>query len=104
MESDDKPKMTYAMRYYRLHREERLAKKKEERENNPDIIAKREAREREKANKAAEKAAEKEALKKEKERIRQEHAAAAFETSKKKERLIERGGLEAILGRLSSGI
>ena len=94
-------KMTYAMRYYRLHREERLAKKKEERESKPEAIARKEERERKKL----EKEEEKEAKQREKERIRQEHAALAFETSKKKEKLIaERGGLEAILGRLASGI
>jgi membrane protein involved in colicin uptake len=104
MEEEDKPKMTYAMRYYRLHREERLAKKREERENKPEIIAKREAREQKKAEREAAKEAEKEARRQEKERIRQEHASFAFETSKKKEKLIEKGGLDAILGRLSSGI
>jgi len=104
MESEDTPKMTYAMRYYRLHREERLAKKREERENKPEIIAKREAREKKKAEKEAAKEAEKEVLRQEKERVRQEHAVFAFETSKKKEKLNEKGGLDAILGRLSSGI
>jgi hypothetical protein len=107
-EADEKPKMTAAMRYYRLHRDERLAKKKEERENDPNKQVKKEERERKKIEKAAEKAAEKEAekavKKMERERKRQELALLALETSKKKDKFIaERGGLDSILGMISSG-
>ena len=56
------------------------------------------------SRKVGAKEAEKEVLRQEKERVRQEHAVFAFETSKKKEKLNEKGGLDAILGRLSSGI
>ena len=89
-ETDEKPKMTAAMRYYRLHRDERLAKKREARENDPNMQARKEERERKKA----EKAAEKEAQQLERERKRQEQAVLALETSKKKDKIIaERGGL-----------
>jgi hypothetical protein len=107
-EADEKPKMTAAMRYYRLHRDERLAKKREARENDPNKLVKQEERERKKIEKAAEKAAEKEAekavKKMERERKRQELALLALETSKKKDKFIaERGGLDSILGMISSG-
>jgi ribosomal protein L2 len=95
---EEKPKMTAAMRYYRLHRDERLAKKKEARENDPNIQARKEERERKKIEKTAEKAAEKTAEKAvkqiERERKRQEQVALALETSKKKDKFIaERGRL-----------
>jgi len=103
-EADEKPKMTAAMRYYRLHRDERLAKKREARENDPNKLVKQEERERKKIEKAAEKAAEKEAKQIERERRRQEQAILALETSKKKDKFIaERGGLDSILGMISSG-
>jgi hypothetical protein len=90
MEEAETPKMTAAMRYYRLHRDERLAKKKEARENDPNIQARREERERKKIEKAAEKVVQK----MERERKRQEQVALALETSKKKDKFIaERGGL-----------
>ena len=89
-EADEKPKMTAAMRYYRLHRDERLAKKKEARENDPNMQARKEERERKKIEKAAEKVVQQ----MERERKRQEQVALALETSKKKDKFIaERGGL-----------
>jgi len=90
MEEAETPKMTAAMRYYCLHRDERLAKKKEARDNDPNIQAWREERERKKIEKAAEKVVQK----MERERKRQEQVALALETSKKKDKFIaERGGL-----------
>jgi hypothetical protein len=94
-ENEVKPKMTAAMRYYRLHRDERLAKKREARENDPNMQARKEERERKKIEKAAEKAAEKAVQQLERERKRQEQAVLALETSKKKDKIIaERGGLD----------
>lgn len=59
-----------AARFYRLHREEQLAKKKEEYRTRPDVIAKREERERKRAEKAIAKAAkQEEKIKKIQERI-----------------------------------
>jgi hypothetical protein len=79
-------KMTPATRYYRLHRDEQLAKKKEEYNNSPAVIAKREQRERKKAEKEAQIEAEREAEKElkriEKERILQEKIALAKATKR----------------------
>jgi hypothetical protein len=86
MADEDANKMTPATRYYRLHRDEQLAKKKEEYNNSPEIIAKREERERKKAEKEAQREAQKEAereLKRiEKERILQEKIALAKATKR----------------------
>ena len=43
--------ITPAARFYRLHRDEQLARKKEEYNNRPDVIAKREERRRKLAEK-----------------------------------------------------
>lgn len=71
--------ITPAARFYRLHREEQLAKKKEEYNNRPDIIAKRQERQRKKA----EKEAEKEAKLLEKENKLKERIAIAENTCRK---------------------
>ena len=80
-------KMTPAMRYYALHRDQKKAKDLERYHNRPDVIAKREERERKKAEKEAEKARikleEKESKEQEKERIRQEKLQLALETRRK---------------------
>jgi hypothetical protein len=85
-EEDTAQKMTPATRYYRLHRDEQLARKKEEYNNSPEVIAKREQRERKKAEKEAQIEAEREAereLKRiEKERILQEKIALAKATKR----------------------
>jgi len=71
--------ITPAARFYRLHRDEQLAKKKLEYQNRPDVIAKREERERKKA----EKESEKEAKQAEKNKKVQERIAIAVETKRK---------------------
>ncbi len=79
--------ITPCARYYRLHRDEQLAKKKEEYNNRPDVIVKREEREAKKAQKEAEKAAKKEAEKAakqaEKDKKIQESVALAEQTKRK---------------------
>ncbi len=96
--------MTPATRYYRLHRDTQLERKKKEYNSRPDVIAKREEREKLKAQKEAEKKAkkeeEKEAKRIEKERIRQEMLAIAEAT---KRRLKEKssGGLDSVLDGVS---
>ena len=77
---DVQEKITPSARFYRLHREEHLAKKKQEYANKPDVIAKREAREQ----KNAAKDAEKEVKRQERERKVQERVAIAKATSQKK--------------------
>jgi hypothetical protein len=77
---EEKEKITPSARYYRLHREEHLAKKKQEYANKPDVIAKREVREQ----KNAAKDAEKEVKREERERKVQERIAIAKATSQKK--------------------
>jgi hypothetical protein len=76
----EQEKITPSARYYRLHREEHLAKKKQEYANKPDVIAKRDAREQKKAAKDA----EKEVKRQERERKLQERIAIAEATSHKK--------------------
>lgn len=103
----ERVKITPAARHYRLHREEQLARKKEEYNNRPDVIAKREAREKLKAEREAEKKAKKDAEKEvkriEKERIRQEMIAVAIAT---KRRLKEKSGgdLDLVLDRVSPAL
>jgi len=77
--------ITPAARFYRLHRDEQLAKKKIEYENRPDVIAKREERER----KRAEKEAEKEAKHAEKEKKIQERVAIAAKTKRNIKKVTE---------------
>jgi len=72
--------MTREMRYYHLHREEKLTKQRDRYANDPETIAKREERERKKAAKEAEHKAKQE----EKEKIRQEKLRLALETSQRK--------------------
>ena len=50
-EESEVKKMTPAMRYYALHRDQKKAKDLERYHNRPDVIAKREERERKKAEK-----------------------------------------------------
>ena len=71
--------ITPAARFYRLHRDEQLAKKKLEYQNRPDVIAKREERERKKA----EKNAAKKDKQQEKDKKVQERIAIAVETKRK---------------------
>jgi hypothetical protein len=79
--------ITPAARFYRLHRDEQLAKKKLEYHNRPDVIAKREERERKKAEKETERAlaklAEKAAKQAEKDRKVQERVEIAIKTKRK---------------------
>ena len=71
--------ITPCARYYRLHRDEQLAKKKEEYNNRPDVIVKREEREAKTAQKEAEKAAKQA----EKDKKIQESVALAEQTKRK---------------------
>lgn len=71
--------ITPAARFYRLHRDEQLAKKKLEYQNRPDVIAKREERERKKA----EKESAKKDKQQEKEKKLQQRVAIAVETKRK---------------------
>lgn len=79
--------ITPAARFYRLHRDEQLAKKKLEYQNRPDVIAKREERERKKAEKKSENAltklAEKAAKQAEKDKKVQERVEIAIKTKRK---------------------
>lgn len=79
--------ITPSARFYRLHRDEQLAKKKIEYENRPDVIAKREAREKRKVEKEAQKASSKEAEKaikmQEKQKKVEERIAVALKTQRK---------------------
>lgn len=70
--------ITPAARFYRLHRDEQLAKKKLEYQNRPDVIAKREEREQKKAERDAENAAKQA----EKEKKIQERIAIAVKTKR----------------------
>ena len=76
-------KMPRHQRYYALHREEKLAKLRENYNNNPAVIAKRKEKEKIKAEKgqSVETAEEKVAKRAEKERIRQEKLELAKATS-----------------------
>lgn len=80
-------KMTKEQRYYALHRDEYLTKKKEAYDNRPDVIAKRAEREAKKAEKEAANAAAKEAAKAakqaEKDKKIQERIALAEQTKRK---------------------
>ena len=100
MAEEEAAKMTPATRYYRLHRDEQLAKKKEEYNNSPEVIAKREERECKRAEKEAQREAQKEAereLKRiEKERIIQEKIVLA-EATKRKFKEKSGDGLSAFL-------
>jgi hypothetical protein len=84
-------KMPRHQRYYMLHRDQKLNKLKEQYNNNPEVIARREERLRKKA----EKDAQTEAKRIEKERIRQEKLALAEATSQRKK--TQGGGLDCIL-------
>ena len=82
--------ITPAARFYRLHRDEQLARKKEEYNNRPDVIAKREERRRKQAEKEAGKGTEKmednetkEEKREKREKIRQEKLKVALETRRK---------------------
>lgn len=78
--------ITPAARFYRLHRDEQLAKKKEEYNNRPEVIAKREERRRKLAEREAERKAEREAEKaakqQEKDKKVQERIAIAVQTKR----------------------
>ena len=76
-------KMPRHQRYYALHREEKLAKLRENYNNNPAVIAKRKEKERIKAEKGqtVETPEEKAVKRAEKERIRQEKLELAKATS-----------------------
>ncbi len=81
-------KMNKKQRWYALHREEELARAREEYNSRPDVIAKREERERKKAEKEALLQAEKERKRIEREERNREKnkekLALAMATSKKK--------------------
>jgi hypothetical protein len=80
----EQEKITPAARYYRLHREERLAKRKEEYNTNPSVIAKRVESEKKKEEREKKKAEEKLQKQLEKERKVQERITIAKATSQKK--------------------
>jgi len=80
----EQEKITPAARYYRLHREERLAKRKEEYNTNPAVIAKRLENEKKKEERELKKAEEKLQKQLEKERKVQERIAIAKASSQKK--------------------
>ena len=75
-ENETEIKINKDMRYYHLHREEKLKKY----HNDPEVIRKREER----LKKKAEKESEKEAKRIERERLKQEKLALAIATSQKK--------------------
>lgn len=77
-------KITKKQRWYALHREEELARAREEYNSRPDVIAKREERERKKAEKEAAKLAEKERKRIEREEKLKANHEVALATSKKK--------------------
>jgi hypothetical protein len=79
-EMTDLKNMSREMRYYHLHREEKLIKQRDRYANDPETIAKREERERKKAEKEAESKAKQE----EKERVRQDKLQLALATSQRK--------------------
>lgn len=80
-------KIPASTRYYRLHREERIAKY----HSRPDVIAKKEEREKKKA----EKEAEIERKREERKRIREQNRLVAIATSKLKPKIEE--NLDAFL-------
>jgi hypothetical protein len=86
MAEEDANKMTRNQRYHLLNRETRLQKKREQYNNDPQVIAKREERERLKAEKEAEKIAmkdaEKEAKRQQKQLELQEKIKIAAETKR----------------------
>lgn len=88
-ETETKQTMTRAARYYMLHREERLAKRKEYYEKRPDVIQRREEKEKKRAEKEAEKEALKEHKRMAKEQKILERIEAAKATSKKKIEMTE---------------
>jgi hypothetical protein len=65
------PNLSRSARFYRIHRESELAKKKEAYRQRPDVIAKREERER--------KQSEKDALRIQKQKEKEEKAQAKLE-------------------------
>lgn len=70
MATEHSETITAAARFYRLHREEQLALKKDAYSKRPDVIAKREERERKKAEReVAEAAKQEERVKKMQERV-----------------------------------
>jgi hypothetical protein len=71
--------ITAAARFYRLHREEQLALKKEAYSKRPDVLAKREERERKRVERDIANAAKKE----EREKKRQERIMIAEQTKRK---------------------
>jgi len=85
-EEDATQKMTRNQRYHLLNREARLQKKREQYNNDPEVIAKREEREHKRAEKEAEKAAmkaaEKEAKRQQKQLELQEKIKIAAETKR----------------------
>ena len=84
---EEQEKITPAARYYRLHREERLAKRKEEYNTNPTVIAKRLENEKRKEEREQKKAEEKLQKQLEKERKVQERIAIAKHPARKNHKL-----------------
>jgi hypothetical protein len=85
-EEEATQKMTRNQRYHLLNRESRLQKQREQYNNDPEVIAKREKREKEKeekeAQKKAQKEAEKEAKRQQKQLELQEKINLAAETKR----------------------
>jgi hypothetical protein len=85
-ETNDIPKLTRNQRYHYLNREKRNTKALEKYHNNPEVIAKREAREKAKTEREAEKKAKKEQEIIEKNKLKQllieERIKLATETKK----------------------
>jgi hypothetical protein len=85
--------ITPAARFYRLHRDEQLARKKEEYNNRPEVIAKREERRRKMAEREAERKAKQEEEKAEKQQEKdkkiQELVAIAVQTKRKIKKISE---------------
>ncbi len=99
---DEAQKIPASTRYYRLHRDERLAVLKEKYNSRPDVIEKREERERKKAEKEAEKEAEKQRKKEEREANRIKKLSVAIKTSRFKEKV--QGNLGQFLEESSPGM
>ncbi len=92
-ETNEVPQLTRYQMYHALNRDKRINYQLERYHNDPEVIAKREAREKAKA----EREAQKELKRLEKERIRQERIKIALASRKKPIKASEEGGLESFL-------
>ncbi len=92
-ETNEVPQLTRYQLYHALNKEKRIKYQLERYHNDPEVIAKREAREKAKA----EREAQKEEKRLEKERIRQERIKIALASKKKSIKVAETGDLKSLL-------